>query len=383
MTPDHASLLELRNRLADALETTGPVREAFAKVPRHLFIPDRVWPEAVGDPLDRRDAPQRWAGLAYADAPVITQVNDGGSGPMNIPTSSSSAPSVMAAMIEAAGVEPGQHVLEVGTGTGYNAAILCELVGPAGEVTTVEVDAGVAGQAADRLRAAGYAPRTVVADGAAGYAEGAPYDAVIATCAVVEVPRAWIEQTRPGGVVVTPWEPVANLPGGTMARLVVSEEGSARGRFAGDASFMPLRDQRARYDAPHDLRGTAERTWNHGGDAREVVMGGAGPQLALMMPGVRIGMRAVRGEAETCVWLSALDSPSWARLYADGRVEQGGPRPLGEEVVAAHEYWTAQGCPELTEYGLTVTASGEHTAWLGTPSGPRWLHRAATEPVSA
>ncbi|WP_435112948.1 methyltransferase domain-containing protein [Nocardiopsis synnemataformans] len=382
MTPDHASLLERRNQLAAALETNDHVREAFAKVPRHMFIPDRVWPEAVGDPLDRRNAPQRWADLAYADAPVITQVNDGHSGPMNIPTSSSSAPSVMAAMIEAAGVGPGQHVLEVGTGTGYNAAILCELVGPAGEVTTVEVDAGVAGQAADRLRAAGYAPCTVVADGAAGYAEGAPYDVVIATCAVVEVPRAWIEQTRPGGVVVTPWAPAADLPGGTMARLVVSDRGSAQGRFAGDASFMPLRDQRARYDAPHDLHGTAEHTWKRAGDARDVVMGGVGPQLALMVPGVRIGMRVVRGEAETCVWLSALDSPSWARLYADGRVAQGGPRPVGEEVIAAHEYWTALGCPELTEYGLTVTASGEHTAWFGAPSGPNWLHRAATEPAS-
>ncbi|MEU4284669.1 MULTISPECIES: hypothetical protein [Nocardiopsis] len=165
--------------------------------------------------------------------------------------------------------------------------------------------------------------------GAAGYAEDAPYDAVIATWAVVEVPRAWTGQPRSGGVVVTPRAPTAGLPGGAMARLVVSEEGCAQGRFAGDAGFMTSRDQRARYGAPHDPHGTAERAWNRGGDAREVVTGGAGPQLALMVPGIRIGMRAVRCEAEPCVWLSALDSPSWARPYADGRVGTGRPAAGG------------------------------------------------------
>ena len=360
-----------RTRLAAGLKTKEHIRAVFAKVPRHLFLPDQVWPKVVGEPLDRRTDPEGWADHAYDDTPVITQVNEGSNRSVNVPTSSSSAPSVMAAMLEAAEVKTGHRVLEIGTGTGFNAALLCELVGAQGHVVTVEVDPAVIAWARRALEANGYAPTVLRADGHTGHPAAAPYDSVIATCAVVRVPRAWIEQTRAGGVIVLPWSPGVTLPGGMMAKLVVDPRaGRAQGRFIGEADFMSLRRQRARRGAPPDRDAAAGRTWRIAGDARDLVLGGAGPQLALMNPGTAMGFQTQPAQESGCVWLAATDSPSWVRLHSDGRVEQGGPDHLGERVLASHEFWQAQGSPALTEYGLTVDASGEHRVWLRDPSGP-------------
>ncbi|WP_017569824.1 methyltransferase domain-containing protein [Nocardiopsis halotolerans] len=364
-----------RTRLAASLETDVRIREVFAKVPRHLFIPDQVWPGLVGPSLDRNTDPEGWADQVYTDAPVITQVNEGCDGPANVPTSSSSAPSVMATMLEAAGVKPGHRVLEIGTGTGFNTALLCELVGTQGQVVTIEVDPSVLKRARRALEAAGYAPATFLSDGVDGHPSGAPFDSVIATCALVRVPAEWMRQTRPGGVIVTPWAPGVTLPGGMMAQLVVGAGANlAQGRFVGNADFMSLRDQRGRRGAPPDHDAIADRTWTLTGDARDLVLDGAGPQLALMNPGTAMGFQPLPGKERSCVWLSAVDSPSWARLYADGRVEQGGPDRLGERIITAREWWRAQGSPDLTEYGLTVDITGEHRVWLRDPSGPSWVH---------
>ena len=119
-------------------ETSQRVAEVFARVPRHPFIPDRIWDS--GEPVDQAADPGRWQRLVAADDAVVTQVDDGVDGGWGIPSSSSSAPSIMAAMLDALDVRPGQWVLEVGTGTGWNAALLCELVGDADRVTTIEVD---------------------------------------------------------------------------------------------------------------------------------------------------------------------------------------------------------------------------------------------------
>lgn len=369
------TLQERRARLAAGLKTEERIRAVFAKVPRHLFLPDRVWPKVVGAPLDRDTDPESWADHAYSDAPVITQVNEGVSKSVNVATSSSSAPSVMATILEAAEVAAGHRVLEIGTGSGFNAALLCELVGAQGHVVTVEVDAAVLAQARHVLEAHGYTPTILRADGSSGHPEAAPYDAVIATCAVVRVPPAWIEQAQAGGSIVLPWSPGVTLPGGMMARLVVEPHtGQAQGRFIGDADFMALRRQRTRRGAPPGPDTVADRTWRIAGDARDLVLGGAGPQLALMNPGTAMGFQPLPGREPNPVWLAATDSPSWARLHADGRVEQGGPGRLGEHVLTSHEFWRAQTSPALTEYGLSVDATGEHRVWLREPSGPSWVH---------
>jgi len=103
----------------------------------------------------------------------------------------------MAVMLEALDVTDGVRVLEVGTGTGYNAALLCHRLGDQ-HVVTVEVDPVLAEQAQQRLAEVGYRPIVHVGDGADGYPPGAPYDRVIVTCALTSLPWKLIEQTRQG-----------------------------------------------------------------------------------------------------------------------------------------------------------------------------------------
>ena len=159
-----------------------PVTEALRVVPRHLFLP--------GIPAE----------AAYRDDAIVTR-----RGPDGQPTSSSSQPTIMAIMLDQLGLEPGQRVLEIGAGTGYNAALMKYLVGPSGSVITVDLDQDVAREAAAHLAAAGYPEVTVVAgDGAEGHPAGAPYDRVIATVGVSDLAPAWLGQLGPGGRIVVP-----------------------------------------------------------------------------------------------------------------------------------------------------------------------------------
>ncbi|MFC7331520.1 methyltransferase domain-containing protein [Marinactinospora rubrisoli] len=347
---------------------------AFEEVPRHHFLPDRIRPVQARDWVDRVRAPEEWLSLAYSDQPVVTQVDDGADDGPGVPSSSSSKPSVMAKMLMAAAVKPGDRVLEIGTGTGYNAALLAELVGSHGSVTTVEVDEDLSRQAQAALADAGYRVKFVVGEGAAGWPSGAPFDAVIATCAVTRVPGAWLSQTRPGGVVVTPWKPNAALPGGLLARLEAAD-GQSQGRFAGGTSFMLLRSQRWNGGAAYDPAASPDVTRSLDSDPREVVLDQTcGPQLAMMVPSWRWGAAWPDGpRGDHVVWLTALNCSAWARLYPDGRVEQGGQRRLWDEIEAAHTFWFEHGRPPITDFGLTVTREGEHRVWLEEPGGPVWI----------
>jgi protein-L-isoaspartate(D-aspartate) O-methyltransferase len=100
--------------------------------------------------------------------------------------------------------EPGDQVLEIGTGTGYNAALLAHIVGAEGRVTSVEIDRDVAVGARRALLAAGSPARVVVGDGHAGWRAAAPVDAAVVTASTEVVPRAWFDQLRPGGRLVVP-----------------------------------------------------------------------------------------------------------------------------------------------------------------------------------
>ncbi|WP_308312487.1 methyltransferase domain-containing protein [Streptomyces sp. ISL-11] len=134
-------------------------------------------------------------------SPVVTQVDDGkvpAGGTGTVPTSSISAPDAVFTMLAEADLHPGQHVLEVGSGTSCNAALIEYRVGP-GNVTTVEIDPALAEAARTTLRAAGYGTAVITADGEQGHPAAAPYDRLLSTASVLRVPRAWVAQTRPAG----------------------------------------------------------------------------------------------------------------------------------------------------------------------------------------
>lgn len=185
-TADDGQYTNLRHQLVEGLQRRGIIAdarlaEAFATVPRHLFLPG-VDPERV-----------------YSDQAIITKEQDG------IGISSSSQPAMMAIMLGQLLPEPGQRVLEIGAGTGYNAALLRFLVGPRGRVTTVDVDADIVAEARAQTTAAGYPDlHVVLGDGGYGYADDAPYDRIILTVGASDLLPAWREQLRPSGLLVLP-----------------------------------------------------------------------------------------------------------------------------------------------------------------------------------
>ena len=178
-----ADLARLRERLAARVPAADPaVSAALRSVPRHLFLPE-VAPEE-----------------AYRDEAIVTKRDADG-----MPVSSSSQPAIMAVMLDQLRLAPGHRVLEIGAGTGYNAALMREIAGPAGQVTSVDIDPEVASDAAEHLVAAGYPDVTVVAaDGAAGFAGHAPYDRLIATVGVSDLAPAWLSQVTAEAVIVVP-----------------------------------------------------------------------------------------------------------------------------------------------------------------------------------
>ncbi len=177
---------ELRTRLVDGLVAaksirTKEVEAAFRAVPRHLFAPE----VSLAD--------------AYADDIVRTKRDANG-----VTVSSVSAPWLQATMLEQAEISPGLRVLEVGSG-GFNAALIAELVGPTGAVTTVDIDPDVTARARRCLAAAGYDQvRVVLADAQYGVPDYAPYDRIIVTAGAWDLPPAWTDQLAPDGRIIVP-----------------------------------------------------------------------------------------------------------------------------------------------------------------------------------
>jgi protein-L-isoaspartate(D-aspartate) O-methyltransferase len=223
----------LRDRLVDRLLTggvvrRGPVADALRAVPRHLFLPG-VEPAA-----------------AYEDEAIPTRWSADGR-----PTSSCSQPAIVAAMLDQLAARPGHRVLEIGSGTGWNAALLARLVGPAGAVTTLDIDAEVAEEASRNLTAAGAGTvRVVRADGAGGCPDGAPYDRIILTAAARDLSPAWWTQLAPDGRLVLP---LALRGSQRSVAFERAGEGVLESVSIVDCGFMPLQGELAGEDPVRPL----------------------------------------------------------------------------------------------------------------------------------
>jgi protein-L-isoaspartate(D-aspartate) O-methyltransferase len=217
---------------------------AFRATPRHAFL-DHVY-------LYQRKH-DRWKAvptqppegdvlrLIYADRALITKVAHAAPGGPEMPISSSSQPSLMSQMLEDLRVASGMRVLEVGAGTGYNAALLAHIAAPS-TVWSVEVDRGVLAEAREHLRKF---PDLRVdlrqVDGRAGLAEEGPFDRIIVTAGSPDLEPCWLRQTRDGGILLAP---LVLAPGLAYVVRGCVNGGVFEGRLTRTAWFLPLRGER-------------------------------------------------------------------------------------------------------------------------------------------
>ena len=177
----------LLENMVDDLSALGALRSpatrrSFLEIPRHLFVDESSLEEI------------------YSDAPIVTKTD-----PEGRPVSSSSMPSLVANMLEDLDLRPGLRVMEVGAGTGYNAALLGHVVGDSGRVVSIDIDSDIAAAARNHVSRTGLANVHVVAgDGADGFPPEAPYDRIAVTVGVREPFTTWVSQLADGGLLQTP-----------------------------------------------------------------------------------------------------------------------------------------------------------------------------------
>lgn len=362
---------DLNHALIEHLVASGKLatpawRAAFEAVPRHLFAPLFTLPDNMGgQALDGSDSAQReeWLRAVYRNEALLTDFDE-----HNIATTSCSAPSVVAVMLESSQVSEGDSVLEIGTGTGWTAGLLAHRLG-SDAVTSVDITPRCVAQARQRLDRLGLTPTLAVADGYHGYPARGPYDRLIATASLRRVPQAWRDQTRPGGTILT------DLRGdfaGNLALLTVDADMSAHGRFLPETvNFMPLRSTEQPFRELPELSARAvsepgeHRTTDLNPEALRERMFAFLAQLAL--PGTQAGLVRVKGGL-TYFCLTDPRSQAWARVEtdttADRAVTQGGDRRLWDELEAAHDLWERLGQPCPENFTITITPDGEQVVRL-------------------
>lgn len=352
LAPDQVNQEMVDRLVAEGTLWSRPLIRAFRATPRHRFI-DRVfqyqrkhsrWREIL-----TRDAGQQELRLVYSDRALITHVHKDKATGSVTPISSSSQPSLMAQMLEDLNLCRGLRILEIGAGTGYNAALLAHVSGPE-LVTAVDVDRDVLSEAWAHLRT--FPDRGVrlrQADGRVGYADEAPFDRIMITAATPDLEPAWIEQLAPDGILVAP---LTLAPGLAYVVRGTVQDRVFQGKLTRAAYFMPLRaDGEASASAqeappPTPDMETVPAPWAGWFDRRRLQTTWLGFIQALVFFGLLRGLRVhyrslangestygVEEEARFC-WLG---SQTWQVSDGAGRrlgwelwrafLEAGGPRP--------------------------------------------------------
>ncbi|MFD0420590.1 methyltransferase domain-containing protein [Streptomyces parvus] len=331
-------------------------RRVFGAVPRSGFVPAEVWRQLPDrcEPVVGSDA---WLALVNSDEPVVTQLDDGAEGGPGVATSSNSMPSMVARMLGLLDVQVGVRVLEVGTGTGYVAALLCERLGD-DLVHSVELDPVVARQAAESLAQAGYRPHLRVGDGEQSWPGLGLVDRLIATCALRYVPYALLRQVRPGGIVVVPL--AREFWSGALVQLHVQDDGTAVGPFRGGATYMPMRSHRV--PDLHEVRGKG-RARAAGLDPAQLLDLGFALYAGARLPGVRL---IHKGTGEGVQVWATRENGAGAAAATGEEVWQYGPGLLWEEIEQTWWEYESAGRPDADQFGLTVTDRGQQV-WLRDP----------------
>ncbi|MQA07931.1 MAG: methyltransferase domain-containing protein [Pseudonocardiaceae bacterium] len=372
MTTLETEWADYARRLADNLLSTGDVcsaawHEALAEVPRHVLVPRAYRQDSTGKwtPFDTGQELER----VYSPETLITSLAhvEGHESPI----SSSTKPDLMVRMLETLDIRYGHRVLEIGTGSGYNAALLAHRLGD-DCVFSVDIDTELVDRARERLATAGYRPTLRAVDGETGLVEHAPYDRILATCSVSAVPWAWAEQLAPEGAILVDFKLAVSA--GNLVHLRRADD-RLEGRFTHRwAAFMAMR-----HDEEPEARRSASRPT---GDRSRSTSTPAQPwnetpivwflaQLRLprgVVPGLQLHPKTYQPTAAT---LSAADG-SWAHVsLTDQIVTEAGPSSLWSPVEQAYGWWTATGRPSWERFGLTVRSDGQHWLWLDGPDSPQ------------
>ena len=377
-----------------AAGVTHPVsrwRPAVGAVPRHLFVPR--WWERSGPGAgfgaatwalhDGPADPGGWIRAAYRDQPLITRVGSlhadhatPDDRPTGLPTASAIAPSVVVRMLRHARLTDDAYVLEVGAGTGYGAAVLCERSGYR-QVTTIETDEYLVKAAGERLAGIGLHPRVTHCDPSGPLPDS--YDRIASMVAVRPVPASWLAGLRPGGRLVTP------LAGTTLILTAdKTPDGGAVGRTEWDrGAFMPAGTEP---DAAAVQPGQFATV--RAADGEQVTTGrypvvdvarawDLYSVLGIVAPGVQHEF-AESADGQRTAWMVHPDG-SWARATGTGDdppiVHQGGPRRLWDILDGIRLAWLRDGSLPVYGADATITPDGaihlRHGHWQATlPATP-------------
>jgi protein-L-isoaspartate O-methyltransferase len=363
---------------ATATHPASRWRPAVAAVPRHLFIP-RWWAWAAPgsglwhDIWELRDGPanpEAWLDAAYADRSLVTQVGllhadhaASSAAPEGLPTSSATLPSLLIQMYRHALITDGADVLDVGTGSGYGTALLCQRLTDR-HVTSIDVDEYLTKAATGRLASIGLHPEMTTADGT-GPLPGT-YDRIVSTVAVRPIPASWLAALRPSGRLVTTI---------TGTSLIISADKTPDGGAAGQtewdrAGFMHTRSGPDyppaavdRFIEIRDAQGERVTTGQYPvvdvNESWELYS-----MLGVTTPGIHHHYEQAPDGTRTA-WMIHLDG-SWARASAVGdqppAVHQAGPRQLWTLLDDTRRAWLDNG--SLPAYGARATITPDGTIIL-------------------
>ena len=354
------------------------VAEAFLRVPRHPFVSHYYEHQSGSRAWTRYEQSETiaWYEHVYQDQALITQVDE-----QRRILSSSSQPTIMACMLNALKVEPGMRVLEIGTGTGYNAGLLAALTEDPHLVTTIDIDGSAVEHARTVLTdVVGEGLTVVQGDGSKGFSEHAPYDRIIATASTPTLPLSWAEQLAPDGLLVCILQPRYTALGGLLVAKKHSDE-LLKGALTQLATFMALRnDHPAERKIPIDLYAPSLVTFSYNSVLFEPSLLQTDHHFAFFfysaLPDIRLIRRPPRDE--DIYYREAFPQGYLAlQSHPSSRVELRGDRPSAHQLwncfTSIYSSWLHYEQPRITQYEWEMNLkSGYQTLFLTTPHGLLW-----------